>query len=239
MGLEAGEFPIELSRSMAKGATGGHDGGGCGASAFGGPAASASGLRTRTSSHSHPAVHSAPSGCTISGPTETTVPACQLSPRSRHSTRSLSVKPTPTKLRTLSRAESMKRAIGWSPSRSSASCDSGITLCMPLIISRTCSSVLPTIGSIVTLSFLLVTATSGDARNLDISCAVLVDISSRSRLSFCVALWMHTTVTRDSPALAGRTPCGVTFCIAHQPSIVVQKRVRYILSSRISTLAVR
>ena len=34
-------------------------------------------------------------------------------------------------------------------------------LCMPLIISRTCSSVLPTIGSIVVLSFLLVTATSG------------------------------------------------------------------------------
>ena len=110
---------------------------------------------------------------------------------------------------------------------------------MPLIISRTCSSVLPTIGSIVNLSFLLVTATSGDARNLDISVGVLVDISSRASLSCCVALCMHETVTRDSTALAGRTPCSVTFCIAHQPSIVVQNRVRYILSSRISTLAVR
>jgi hypothetical protein len=56
----------------------------------------------------------------------------------------------PNKLPTLSRAESMKSVIGLSSSRSSASCASGIAICMPLIISRTCSSVLPTIGSIVT-----------------------------------------------------------------------------------------
>jgi hypothetical protein len=60
------------------------------AGAFGGP--SASGLRTRTSSHALPVVHVAPSGLTSSGATETTLPTCQLLPRSRHSTRSLSLK---------------------------------------------------------------------------------------------------------------------------------------------------
>ena len=48
--------------------------------------------RTRTSSHTYPAVHPTPSGCTLSSATETTVPTCQLLPRSRHSTRSLSLK---------------------------------------------------------------------------------------------------------------------------------------------------
>ena len=63
---------------------------------------------------------------------------------------------------------------------------------MPLIISRTRSLVLPTIGSIVVLSFLLVTNTSGDARNLEISVGVLVDIFSRA------CGWMR--LTQSQPA---------------------------------------
>ena len=44
---------------------------------------------------------------------------------------------------------------------------------------------------------------------------------------------------RCSPSREGRTPLDVEVCMLHHASIVVQKRVGYVLSRRMSTFAVR